>query len=386
MQAIARANRVYEGKNNGLIIDYCGILKNLRQALATFGGGDTGGGGEGPDPPVKPEEELLAELAEAITFTKKFVADRGFKLDVINEKTGFEKIAAIKEAKEIINQSEETRKRFEILARTVFVKFKSCLTIPAVNEYKNDQAIIDIVYKKLQDDRDKADISEVIRDLHDVIDKAIVPDIDVDPEDKNKIYDISKIDFEKLKEEFRKFPGKNTAVQSLKDQVEKKLKRMIAKNPLRTDFYIRYKEIIEEYNKEKDRITIEETFAALLKFVDEMDEEEKRAVREGLDEEYLALFDLLLKPDISKPKARDKIKQVAKDLLFRLKSEKLKVDQWREKEATKAAVKTFIKDFLWDEQTGLPDAYTPEDVEVKAGLVFEHVFMQYADAEHNAYA
>jgi type I restriction enzyme R subunit len=33
MQAIARANRVHEGKNNGLIIDYCGILKNLRKAL-----------------------------------------------------------------------------------------------------------------------------------------------------------------------------------------------------------------------------------------------------------------------------------------------------------------------------------------------------------------
>ena len=32
MQAIARANRVFEGKNNGLIVDYCGILKGLREA------------------------------------------------------------------------------------------------------------------------------------------------------------------------------------------------------------------------------------------------------------------------------------------------------------------------------------------------------------------
>ncbi len=38
MQAIARANRVNEGKNNGLIVDYCGILKNLRKALATSPG------------------------------------------------------------------------------------------------------------------------------------------------------------------------------------------------------------------------------------------------------------------------------------------------------------------------------------------------------------
>ncbi len=43
MQAIARANRVNEGKNNGLIVDYCGILKNLRKALATFAGQGDGG-------------------------------------------------------------------------------------------------------------------------------------------------------------------------------------------------------------------------------------------------------------------------------------------------------------------------------------------------------
>ena len=42
MQAIARANRVNEGKNNGLIVDYCGILKHLRKALATFAGTQSG--------------------------------------------------------------------------------------------------------------------------------------------------------------------------------------------------------------------------------------------------------------------------------------------------------------------------------------------------------
>jgi type I restriction enzyme R subunit len=188
-----------------------------------------------------------------------------------------------------------------------------------------------------------------------------------------------------LKEEFKKYPGRNTATQSLKEQVEKKLAQMIKKNPTRTDFHKRYQEIIEGYNTEKDRITIEETFAALLKYADDLDEEEKRAAREGLDEEHLALFDLLLKSDISK-NDRDRIKRVANELLDALKAEKLRVDHWRDKEATKAAVKTFISDFLWDEQTGLPvDSYTPEDVTFKADLAYDHVFMQYADASHHAY-
>jgi len=36
---------VNEGKNNGLIVDYCGILKHLRKALATFAGAQPGGEG-----------------------------------------------------------------------------------------------------------------------------------------------------------------------------------------------------------------------------------------------------------------------------------------------------------------------------------------------------
>ena len=72
MQAIARANRVKEGKNNGLIVDYCGILKNLRKALSTFAGhtGGEGGGGDGGADPLHPKEELIDELAEAIQLVR----------------------------------------------------------------------------------------------------------------------------------------------------------------------------------------------------------------------------------------------------------------------------------------------------------------------------
>lgn len=75
MQAIARANRVSEGKNNGLFVDYCGILKNLRKALANFGGvGDGGRDGKGcPQDPTRPNEELLDELAESIDLVKTFL-------------------------------------------------------------------------------------------------------------------------------------------------------------------------------------------------------------------------------------------------------------------------------------------------------------------------
>lgn len=387
MQAIARANRVYEGKNNGLIVDYCGILKNLRKALATFAVGDTNTSGSGKDnDPLKPKEELIEDLAEAITLVRDYLSERGFNLsDLINVK-GFELIAAITRAKEAVNMSEETRKRFEINAREVFKLFKACINIPAVNNHRKEHDAIDIIYKKLQDDKAKADISQIIKEMQEIVDAHVIPHPIESADEDDRVYDIFKIDFEKLKDEFKKSARKNTTVQSLKDLIENKLKKMLDRNPLRTDLNKRYQEIIAEYNFEKDRLTIEKTFEALMRFVADLDDEDKRAMREGLDEEHLALFDLLLKPDVSK-NLRDKIKKVAIDLLDTLKNEKLKIDHWRDKDKTRAEVKQYIHDFLWDESKGLPaDSFSIDEVEQKSELVFDHILRQYEDYKNHKYA
>ena len=385
MQAIARANRINEGKNNGLIVDYCGILKNLREALATFATGGGAGTGGCPESPVKPDEELLEELAEAIDHTRAFLKDRGFALETVTVETGFDKISAIKDAKDVINQSEETRKRFEIQARMVFKKFKACLNIKAVNDFKAPHDAINIIYKKLQGDRDTADISRIIQELHEVVDQAVEAregNAGVD----DYLYDMSKIDFGLLQEEFARKKHKNTTVYCLKEAIEKKLAGMLKRNPLRTDFNRRYQEIIKAYNEEKNRTTIEKTFEELMTYYRQLSEEEKRAAIEGLTEEQLAVFDLLLKPEISRAD-REKVKQIAGELLEGLKAEKLNVENWREKEVTKAAVKTFIHNYLYDENTGLPDPfYSIDDVEQKTGVVFDHVFMQYQDSAHSVYA
>ena len=388
MQAIARANRVFEGKNNGLIIDYCGILKGLREALAEYAVGSSNTeGGTGIDvDPVESEEELIEELKEAIDLCKSFLKERGFDLSRIKTAKGFDKNAVILEAKEVVNQSEETRKRFEIVAREVFKKFKACLTIAEVNNYRHDHDAINVIYKKLQGDKSEVDIADIMIELHAIVDESIETRVADISADCGKMYDISKIDFAKLKEEFKKSAKKNTTVQTLKNIVERRLDIMLKRNPLRRDYYKRYLEIIEGYNKEKDRITIEETFAELMKFIVGLDDEDKRAIREGLNEEYLALFDLLCKPDLS-TKDRNRIKEIAQRLLDYLKNEKLRVDSWREKEATKAEVKTFIRNFLWDESTGLPiGVYTPEEVDEKTQVVFEHIFRQYPDADKNIYS
>ena len=165
MQAIARANRVNEGKENGLIVDYCGILKNLRKALATFAGrGDEGhGGGDGSVDPTRPKEELLEALAQGIDMVRAFLTEHGASLDDIKNLTGFARNAAIVKAKEAANESDESRKRFEILCRAVFSMYKSCFGEERQRDFRNDRDAINIVYKSLQDDKQHADISEIIQ-------------------------------------------------------------------------------------------------------------------------------------------------------------------------------------------------------------------------------
>jgi type I restriction enzyme R subunit len=375
MQAIARANRVNEGKNNGLIVDYCGILKHLRQALATFAGTLPEGDG-GQIDPARPEEELLAALAEAIAFVRAFLADRNASLDEVIENSGFERNAAIVACKEAANKNDENRKRFEVLCREVFKKFKACINVPGINAHRNDRDAINIVYKSLQQDRERADITDIIRQLHQVVDEAIVVDPERVTEDAAP-YDISRIDFDRLRREFERSPKKNTTVQNLREAVEQRLQKLLLQNPLRTDFQQRYEQIVSEYNREKDRATIELTFEALFKLAQALDGEAHRAVREGLDEESLVIFDLLQKPDLNASDIK-RIKAVAVQLLDRLKHEKLRVDHWRDKEATRDAVQSAIRDFLWSEETGLPvDAYSEDDVQTRAEEVFRHVYRVY---------
>ena len=262
-----------------------------------------------------------------------------------------------------------------VMCREVFRKFRACINASGVNYHRTDRDAIDIIYKSLQQDREQADISDILRTLSEVASEAV--EVQLDTTVAQPLYDISRIDFERLRQEFKRSDRRRTGVQRLKSSVEEKLQRMLERNPLRTDFQQRYEDIVAAYNREKDRPTIEQTFEELLDLVQELDQEESRAAREGLDEESLAIFDLLRKPNLS-ASDRERIKQVAVELLKTLKAGKLRVNQWRDKEATRDAIRVAIRDFLWSDETGLPlDDYSAAEVGTKTDDVFRHVFRVY---------
>ncbi len=382
MQTIARANRVYEGKNNGLIVDYIGVLKNLREALSKYGSGVNTGG----ESPIGEEKDLIEELVEAIRETKLHLEKLGFELkkltDTIDSEVPFKRIRLLNDARESIYSSEESKKKFEILARAVIKKYKACVFNENINQYTNDYEAINAIYKLIKGNKRDDDITYIIRDLHSIVDEAILTQEVKDGEIKSSgLYDISKIDFNRLKEEFKRSNRKNTMMKTLQERIEEKLNNMINKNSNRMDFYKRYQDIIYNYNKEKDRVTIEATFDDLLEFLNSLNNEEKRAAKEGLTEESLAIMDLLKKPNLSQREI-EKIKQMSEGLLEEVKSLLKDIDNWREKAQTSAKVKSGIYDYLYE---NLPESYDFEEIDMKRDIIYNHFYENYSSIDNNVY-
>ena len=371
MQAIARANRVYPGKDFGLIVDYNGMLKSLREALAQYALGDYGTGDEEI---VWLIEERVQALIQALEATESHLRGLGFDPATLLGSTGFARIKALKDAVEAVYSSDEAKRRYEILARQVFVRFKALLTEPTAFAYAERHDNIEAIYKKLTERRDTADVTALLKELHRIVNEAIHTEALGDDQAEGMTFDLSQIDIEKLRDEFaKKVRHKATALQDIREIIEQKLAEMLATNPSRMDYQQKYEDIVADYNREKDRVTIEETFRRLTELVDELDAEQRRAVEEGLTEDELAHFDLLKKEDLAMAE-RERVKQASRNLLASIKGRLSELDRFWEKEQTKAEVKVFILDELYASLPTPP--FTAEEKKSAADDVYDHVWQQ----------
>ena len=379
MQAIARANRISEGKNNGLIVDYIETYTALLDALAIYGsGGEEGGGtgGEIPEPPVKPKEELIKQLEEALEATATFLQDEvNFDLQELINADGLHKLAAMEKAVNAVYTNDETKRKFQILAREVFKKYKALQPDKVLNQYAPRKNAIDVIYTAIEDNIESADVADIMRKIQNVVDESIENMIAEPSHNEEKIIDLSGLNFDLLEQYFLKTKNKNIAVQSLKDKVEKQLKRMVERNPLTVDYYERYQEIIEEYNRGKDEVVIKETFRKLIELVNSYSKEEADTKREGLTDEQKAIFDILRHGKKLEEKEKNEVKKISIELLNELKKDKLRVERWSEKSVTAAAVFTTVSKTLFET---LPyPTYQTDDIDLKTNLVYEHLKHQY---------
>lgn len=370
MQTIARANRVSEGKDAGLIVDYIGILKNLEKALAIYGPG------RGRDErPINDKKELRTDLELYMGELNSFLENRGvIPQDIIKQSDNLQKLAMVSAAVENLLESEEVRKKYLSFSFKVIRIFKAILPDPEANLYAQHIGVFQVFRDRILNEREKPDLIAIENRIEEILDESIATEGYIIRAGlqgaASKLFDLSNVDFEALAKKL-KATQKRTTAKILATQIEQELDQMIRLNRTRMNYYEEFKRLIDEYNSGSRNI--EEHLNSLVGMIKTMSEETKRAAKEGLTEEELVLVDLLTKPDMKLSEAhRKKVLLVAKELAAKFK-QKL-VIEWKKKQEAKAAVKTCIKDVL-DE--GLPEVYDRKVYNEKCELIYQHVYDTY---------
>lgn len=374
MQTIARANRVCDGKSNGLIVDYIGVVKALRQALADY----TAGKGSGPKPdPAPNKQELIERIIEIISSIKLFLTEHGFSLEKLVNASDFEKVALIQDGADAVCTTTEIKKRFEIQARELFRKFKYIESKEVSEETVQYKNAISAIYDQLQEKRKHADNSALMSQISEIVSNHVSVTRVIHSTDSKK-FDISKIDFNRLRKEFEKAPRKNLLMMDLQQLIEQRLAQMLKENPLRIDYYERYQAIVNEYNQDNKKDTIAVTFENLMKLVSELDDEQKRYIAEGFDsDEELTIFDLLSRDSKLSKEEIKQVKKLAQTMLVKIKARIHELDHWRDKEETQSIISVLIRDLLWAD---LPDSYDDKAVADYRQQIFEYIYQTYPAA------
>ena len=376
MQTIARANRVFGDKINGLIVDYIGIFRNLERALAIYAEGTDP---EGADPdgskPIQDKSELVNELRRVIDEIKAFCASLDVDLDQTDaaDTEPFERIRLINDAVDNILVNDETKRDYLQRANHIYNLNKAIRPDPAANEFNKICRLINIIAQKIKNLTPPPDTSEVTEAIEDLLDRSITPTsyaID-DDADTQPIVDLSKIDFDQLWERFRT-ERKHIEVERLRGAIGRKLSEMIPRNRTRMDYQERFEQMIAAYNEAA--INVDVLFDQLMDLARELNEEVRRAITERLSEEELAVFDLLTRPapELTETE-KDEVKAIARKLLTMLRQEKLVLD-WRKRERSRAAVKIAVQKIL-DEM--LPECYTKAIYDQKCEVVYQHIYECY---------
>lgn len=368
MQTIARANRVFPGKQSGTIVDYVNVFESLEEALSIYGSARTS------QAPLREKAHLVEELRKALVGIDDFCAKLGVNLSAIEQAASkSERLSRIELAADALVADEARKKAFLVETRLADHLYAGVLPHQSAVEFQKRMATLSELAGTMREAAKKADIQAVLAQIGEVLDRSI-EGVLICKEGGGAI-DLSRIDFKALSQRFERSKTKNLDIESLKAAIRARLDRLIEKNETRVDFREKFEKLIEAYNA--GSMQIEKLFEELLSFTRDLDEEETRHVRESLSEEELVVFDLLTRPgpELSK-KERDAVKKIARELLEKVK-DVVAIPDWQTRAQSRALVRTRIDSVL---EVGLPDAYSLEEFLAKVGTLFDHVYERYGRA------
>jgi len=371
MQAIARANRVYPGKSSGMIVDYVNVFKYMKKALSEYATGD-----EGTEFPAKDIDKLLeyiyATIEEADTFLQGLDINLG---RIIAEANTLDKLDELRSAYDIIVAKEQGKEQFKVILNTLINLYEASKPEVFEKKWYHEKFsplvyLHGLFYRTIDDEK----VDRARMRMSQLLDSSVTATSDPDDDQevviyKSKVIDLSKIDADDLRKEIKTAKYKAIEIDDLKQFIEKALEQMLNRNCTRIKFSQRYKNIIDSYNAGSSEN--EDYYEQLVKLLEEMQKEEKRADTEGLTEEELEIYDLLIAGKKLTKAEEQKVKLSAKNLYKKLTENKqsLFMIDWYKDEQPKGRVIKTVKDSL---DADLPDVYDKISFNSKVDLLINH--------------
>jgi type I restriction enzyme R subunit len=345
----------------------------MRRALKDYAQGQEGQ----EDMPVQEKDELFKLLDDAIGQAMEFCSGIGVDLKTLFESREiFKNVATFEDYANTMLAKDEWRKGFAVYENTVTGLYEACKPEILGKPIVRSVAVFQYLRGVLDAIIEQTDIDAVALRVGELLDESLVVDQSTGLKDEaakyrimqsGRTWDLSKIDFEKLKEEFKCTPHKNIEIADLRAFIQKKIEQMLQQNASRTDFATRLQGIIDRYNSGSS--SADNYFNELVTFTKGLQAESERHILEGLTEEELELFDLIKKDKMTKEETQ-RVRLAAKSLLHRLREEtpKVLIQDWFKDGQSRTRVRSAVETVL-DEK--LPETYDRALFTEKCNNVFE---------------
>lgn len=292
IQTISRVNRVYEGKEKGLVVDYIGIKSNMNIALKKYGEveGDNFYGTEDAIVIVKDQLDLLSKLFYTFNDSEYFNGSPLQQLQCLNQ------------AVEFAQQTEEIEKRFMTIAKKLNSAYRLCCTCEEITSDEKDRihfyiAVKSILHKLTKGDApDAAQMNAKVREM---INEAIISEGVEEVFKLDKSEENDDIFSEDYLAKVNKIELPNTRIKLLEKLLSKAIREFKKVNKVKgVDFSKRMKSLVELYNERKDfesmqSDVLDDLADKLAELFEEILKEKNSSNELGISFEEKAFYDIL---------------------------------------------------------------------------------------------
>ena len=341
IQTISRVNRVYHGKDKGLVVDYIGIKNNLNTALKRYANGDSN-----PDS-VEAIEQSITMVKDELDILRRMF----YKFDYSKFTTGtpLEQLDTLNKGAEFIQSTKETENLFMGHTRKLKSAFNLCCNSEQITPEEREDihyfcGIRSIIYKLTKGDT--PDAAQMNKRVGEMIEEAImseqVEEIIVIGNDKENLDVLS----EEYMERLAKLKLPNTKVKLMERLLKMVINEFGKVNRIKSiDFTQRLNALVDRYNDRSDSAifadeVLTEVASKMADLLKEINKEKKSFKDLGITYEEKAFYDILVA--VAKQFGFDYPTDKAKELSTEIKKivdDKSKYTDWAKRDDIKAELK-----------------------------------------------